>query len=46
MNGYIFTKTEIKERLTPQMVSGMDCLRLTLPKGNTELDYQEKTVSS
>ena len=23
MNGYIFCKTEIKERLTPQMVSGL-----------------------
>ena len=23
MNGYIFAKTEIKERLTPQMVSGL-----------------------
>ena len=44
MNGYIVTKTEIKERLTPQMVSRM--FELDFPKGNTESHYQEKIVSS
>ena len=44
MDEYIVAKTEIKERYPLQWF--LECLRWTLPKGNTESHYQEKTLTS